>query len=793
MKTHYLINLYSKFYIHYTHYFSVKLCSHRTVFSCLILLACVTKSFPQNFTTIEIPNTLPGKFSTNYSITFLEENETRAIDPNSSLIMTNRVDFRVPSTDDTTDLNSDPTTPTALIEDVGGSNPNPTKIGLVAETGQIDDKITRDAREDISVTPPIQSDPVQIDSGIVLDHPNQLPAINLPVRVTHFNDELLGIGPFTKEIDEGNFVLDNGVRNPVKDLVIDSAAQIVDQVVINGAEAVDKLGNWIPLDTDIVALSRRGHVEYDLPVPSSGIFLLKIDATQNVRESRRNNFKLLIYIDDEYIGRKYLSAEYGKSGQVTCVTPWLSKVGSHRMRIFWDNVYERTSLRIKKVTLQQTENVASSFDGATGWVKTALTTLNVVDKAPSESITSPVCIEGLSRFSSRIEVTTNDGIGPVTAQQGVGDRWFADVPLSPMNPTLINTSFEDGAYNVEKEIEWVPTNIFESSDLVIRKGDALLLTAASPNVLIGSVTIEVMPKTKMKLVSEVDGEITQEIDLNAYSDQVLFSPEGNLSHLQKTDVNHGQEFFEFNNSEDFPSKIQDFDQPFYPVYETSVQEPIPHIFNETGVFEVMGTHSLLNSQATGKIRVTVICAPETTPSPAVWKDRERQWDWDGLPEQAVVEAAWPLAVKEINSISDGGKSFNLIVERAERDPFLVARLGGDGPILSTVKVDAFWLRSGVEGRIRRIESSEEGNAVYTERIFAWGLPPTVDLCLEALTSGVYLGGEDVQLARTVTRSHFNELGEYPYELITVKEDLPTCHKLDVYQDGFYIGSRRKLF
>ena len=791
MKKHNLPHSTTTFYSETRDYAPLNRIGQYTLIVCLTFLTCMINSYSQDFTTLERASSGPSSLDTNYSESFGLENDTGSADLISHSNLAATVELELQQTINPAKRITDPITPLLINGDNSLSNLNSTRTEIGSLPTQSVDGLTSEDTEDINITSPFLSDPIQIDSGFNPVLIDDFPTNNQPIRLTHFNDELLGLGPFTKAIDEEYSLLGPVIRNPILDLVGGSITPIMDQIVINGAEVVDQLGKWVPLDDEIVALSRRGHVEYDLRVPNNGMYLLKIDATQNVRESRRNIFKLLIYIDDAYVGRKYLTAEYGINGQVTCVTPWLTKADSHRLRIYWDNVYERTSLRIIKVTLQQTEDVANSVGGATGWVKTALTSLNLVDKAPSESITSPVCIEGLSRFLSTMEVTTSDDSSPIFPEPGVGHRWFANVPLSPMNPTLINTSFENGAYHVEKEIEWLPTNILESHDLTIRKGDALLLTAASSNTTFGSVTIEIIPETNLEVIQKVNFETVPEFNLNTDSDESPLELEP--FSLQKTGFNQIQEFSELDRENVFQSNNLDLVQTLHPMYETSVQEPVPHIFDKVGVFEIVGTHSLLNSQSTGSIRVTVIGPPETTQSPAVWKDRERQWNWEGLPEQAVVEAAWPLTVKEIDAISEGGKSFTLNVERAERDPYLVARLGNDGPILSSVKVDAFWLRSGVEGRIRQIENTEEGGAVYAERIIAWGLPPTVDLCLEALTSGVYLGGEDLQLARVITSSDFNEFGEYPYELITVEEDLPSCHKLDVYQDDLYIGSRRKLF
>ncbi len=97
----------------------------------------------------------------------------------------------------------------------------------------------------------------------------------------------------------------------------------------------------------------------------------------------------------------------------------------------------------------------ANANGTPDWVDIRLAKNNSFD-TPLESITSPVCLEGRARW---FEMTTVNG-APV--QPAPDDRWFTNVTLDPEQITTVTAELENGGLGYEREIAWVPVNLYET-------------------------------------------------------------------------------------------------------------------------------------------------------------------------------------------------------------------------------------------------------------------------------------------------------------------------------------------
>ena len=82
----------------------------------------------------------------------------------------------------------------------------------------------------------------------------------------------------------------------------------------------------------------------------------------------------------------------------------------------------------------------------------------------------------------------NVNIGRITnnipVHHNVGLRWYANVPLSAQSDTVLTVSYQNGGRIERRSLEWQPVNLLYATNLTIRIGDSLLLTAqpdGSPN------------------------------------------------------------------------------------------------------------------------------------------------------------------------------------------------------------------------------------------------------------------------------------------------------------------------
>ncbi len=302
--------------------------------------------------------------------------------------------------------------------------------------------------------------------------------------LSNYDEYLAGTNPTITDTDgdgvsDGMEVHDTGTDPNQPDI------QGVETVLtVNGSDATDLLGEWQTNGTSIYAVSRRGSLAYSMTVPTSDVFRLEIEGASHNRFAITSVFDLLVYVDEEYLGRYPMTVTGTATGLVQAITPWLPQ-GAHSVRIYWDNAAEYRALEVKVLRLQTLLAPDANANGVKDWVEERITRQCGVEIAPETSVVSPVCIEGRGPYLSMMSVSD------ASIQHGAGDRWYADVPLSATASVRVVTSFQNNARVVTNNIRWVPTNLIGSGNLTIRKGDSLLLTAYRAGATNGTVAINV--------------------------------------------------------------------------------------------------------------------------------------------------------------------------------------------------------------------------------------------------------------------------------------------------------------
>ena len=132
-------------------------------------------------------------------------------------------------------------------------------------------------------------------------------------------------------------------------------------------------------------------------------------------------------------------ASDGIYDSVECFTPWLAS-GPHTVRVFWENVHTRLSVRIKDVRLQRLGGPDANGNGIKDWVEATVLAQSGWESPPAGSVVSPVCLEGEARFIDMMTFTSGGITGVVN--NGVLGRWYADVPLATTGPTPVTVSYQ---------------------------------------------------------------------------------------------------------------------------------------------------------------------------------------------------------------------------------------------------------------------------------------------------------------------------------------------------------------
>ena len=287
-----------------------------------------------------------------------------------------------------------------------------------------------------------------------------------------------------------DFVIPSSENTPVGDGSVNPpAGDLTDALIVNGSSVSATTGAWVLDGSAVYAVGRRGGLTYKADLPQGDMYRLQLSVRQQtIVSAKSHTYSLRFAVDGEFVARR--SVKITGSGVQTAVldTPFLD-AGNHTIELFWENYENEIALRVEKLTLQQYPGADSDSSGIKDWVENRLMARNTIDVSPLESRTSPVCLEGRGLFTGAMQVGGSDSVS-----HGANDRWFANAALDAEGSlTQIGISFENGGRLLSRAIRWKPTNLLTEplAGIVIRRGDALRLTAVLPGMVSGTSEIKV--------------------------------------------------------------------------------------------------------------------------------------------------------------------------------------------------------------------------------------------------------------------------------------------------------------
>ncbi|MCM8540636.1 MAG: PA14 domain-containing protein, partial [Lentisphaeraceae bacterium] len=254
-------------------------------------------------------------------------------------------------------------------------------------------------------------------------------------------------------------------------LIPDFDGTVLDQISIIPKNTSTRLGEWIEDGDEIAAQNRRGALEYEVLIPVPGLFRLDLEAAQNISGSNRTNFDIHLYVDGEFVARQEQQITSGETKTYSYLTTHL-RAGQHKIRIFWENVYMNSSLRVKSITLTKPGGPDENENGHPDWIDNYTDSLYSINDFSALSKVSPAQLEGKGRYLSKFITSFNDPI-----QQGTYNRWFTDLTLSKEGPTEFGIEFEHGLKSTTGTVTWEETNILDEGEYTFREGASMLLNA----------------------------------------------------------------------------------------------------------------------------------------------------------------------------------------------------------------------------------------------------------------------------------------------------------------------------
>jgi hypothetical protein len=261
---------------------------------------------------------------------------------------------------------------------------------------------------------------------------------------------------------------------------------------VPGVQTNHAAGIWYAMGNELESRSLRGFVDYVVNCPTSEMYRVSVNATHTFRMTSCSpvvpigESDVQIYVDGRYLGKRHLVAPDGTYGKVEVFTPWL-QAGPHTVRIFWENVHSRLSLRIRDVRLQQLGGADHDGNGVKDWMEASVRAQSGLDAIPAQSVVSPLCVEGAARFVDMMGISSAGMTG--TVHNGILGRWYADVPLVTDGATAVAVSYQAGVVVRSNQVTWSALNLLTASNLTIRRNDSLKLTAFPDGATNGAVEV----------------------------------------------------------------------------------------------------------------------------------------------------------------------------------------------------------------------------------------------------------------------------------------------------------------
>ncbi|NJK91129.1 MAG: hypothetical protein HC904_04415 [Blastochloris sp.] len=405
--------------------------------------------------------------------------------------------------------------------------------------------------------------------------------------------------------------------------------------------------------------------------------------------------------------------------------------GTHSVRLYLDNVSIYRSLNFKSLTLEAIDGVDLDGNGIDDWQEARLAAQNALKTQSPESRSSPYCLEGESKYFEGLRVGRAGAAGgalttELPVQRGVGQGWYAELPLDASGPVIARAELENGGKILEKTVTWTPTNVLLGETLRIRKGDSLLLSAAPTESNSGQASLEVRQAEVSVATYQIQGQGTQ---------------------------------------------VHTFSQ--------SGTHQVLASYQEAG-----------NPPVTGVLTVEVKEASFADPDPVIALGYYRDWLNPALSPEAIIEVDGRMEVVELPTPATGGRNFRLRADAAEPRVLLARLDDGtaNGPILDRAEIKATRVSSGIQTGIYYVDQFADGSQLVEMRVVLSSVPEDIRLKFDIFVAGITF--EDGSTVKWFTAEDFNDQGELKVRFIkaaSVKSSV--CHRLYIYQGNTLLETR----
>ena len=267
-------------------------------------------------------------------------------------------------------------------------------------------------------------------------------------------------------------------------LTADFAASVATNAVIPCRDADVARGLWRVDGEALTLLDRAGAVSFtnDFRLAEPGVREIRLD----VSFAGQYDADFVCRIDGRRVGVVTLgSSKAPRTVPVRFPTPWLAQ-GLHALEFELQNFSNDRRFSLSDVAVCTPEGPDADGNGVPDWLDARRRRSRCDRAGLVRSRVSPFCLRGRAACPDLVSVSSGT---PVRALPGFG--WWTDVPLSADAATDVTVTYEGGFATEEVRVIWEPFDVLAETDVVLRRGDALLLSVpAGASVTLGGEAVD---------------------------------------------------------------------------------------------------------------------------------------------------------------------------------------------------------------------------------------------------------------------------------------------------------------
>lgn len=253
-------------------------------------------------------------------------------------------------------------------------------------------------------------------------------------------------------------------------LTADFSASVATNAVIPCRDADVARGLWRVDGEALTLLDRAGAVSFtnDFRLAEPGVREIRLD----VSFAGQYDADFVCRIDGRRVGVVTLgSSKAPRTVPVRFPTPWLAR-GLHTLEFELQNFSNDRRFSLSDIAVCTPEGPDADGNGVPDWLDVRRRRSRCDQTGLVRSRVSPFCLRGRAACPDLVSVSAGT---PVRALPDFG--WWTDVPLAVDAETDVTVTYEGGFKTEVVRIGWEPFDLLAETDIVLRRGDSLLLMA----------------------------------------------------------------------------------------------------------------------------------------------------------------------------------------------------------------------------------------------------------------------------------------------------------------------------